>query len=696
MPIIPTSAWEFALEGHDVEHQRVHNALFALAGAGLGTSGGPLLARAEADRWVVASGVYDGDGPTTQLLVGPVLTGLAVDVADERLHRSLDLRTGVLHERVGTGPDAIEMQRFVSIVRPGIVSVRTRFPGAVERGRASLASDDPYDEGVNAGIPWMRVAGTPGGMAAAVHEERRDGVIDDVVAVVADAYALPEPSAALLNLGEAVDAGFDALLVEHCDEWERRWSEADVVIDGDDDLQLAVRFALFHLMASVPDTGEASVGARGLTGTAYRGHVFWDADTFVSPFHAATHPESARAMLEYRIKRLPAARAAAREIQRAGARFPWESAHTGRDVTPRSARDRTGRVVPIRTGDLEEHIVAQVAWATCQYVDWTGDEELARGAGLTLLVETARYWASRARVLPDGSAHIFGVIGPDEYHEPVDDNAFTNVMARWNLRRAADAVDAFDGLDAPGLDHEVEHDERRAWRSLASALVDGYDAATGVYEQFAGFHGLEALIIAEVAPRRPIAADFLLGAERVRGSQVIKQADVLMLHHLVPEAVAAGSLEPNLLYYEPRTAHGSSLSPAVHASLLARGRRFPAALEALAVASRIDLDDLTGSTAGGLHLATMGGLWQALVTGIAGVRPSVGRLVVDPHMPPEWTSLEVRVRFHGSRVRVRIDEDRFSVHADDVVDIEVGGVRFRAGPGGVAFIATASGWERSP
>ncbi len=183
---------------------------------------------------------------------------------------------------------------------------------------------------------------------------------------------------------------------------------------------------------------------------------------------------------------------------------------------------------------------------------------------------------------------IYGVIGPDEYHESVDDNAYTNVMARWNLRPRRRA-------DGTGI--AIDAGERRRWLELADALVDGYDPDTGIYEQFAGFGRLEPLIIGEVAPRRPIAADLLLGAERVAGAQVIKQADVLMLHHLVPDEVVPGSLEPNLRYYEPRTAHGSSLSPATHASLQARARDFDRALESLRLAARMDLDDLTGSTA---------------------------------------------------------------------------------------------------
>jgi trehalose/maltose hydrolase-like predicted phosphorylase len=347
-------------------------------------------------------------------------------------------------------------------------------------------------------------------------------------------------------------------------------------------------------------------------------------------------------MLEYRVRRLPAACDTARALGRAGARFAWESAADGRDVTPASARLATGELVRIRTGELEEHIVGDVAWAAACYLDWTGDEDFATGPGRELFVETARYWASRVRYDRDGRAHIYGVIGPDEYHEPVDDNAFTNVLARWNLRRAA-------GLDG------VDERERVSWLATADALVDGYDRASGIYEQFAGFFDLEPLVIEEIAPRRPIAADVLLGAERTRRAQVLKQADVLMLHHLLPDEAAAGSLVPNLDFYEPRTAHGSSLSPAIHAGLLARAGHYRPALAALRVAARLDLDDLTGTTAGGLHLATMGGLWQALAFGFAGIRPHGDRLFVDPRLPPTWNALELALRFRGRPLAVRID-----------------------------------------
>jgi trehalose/maltose hydrolase-like predicted phosphorylase len=485
--------------------------------------------------------------------------------------------------------------------------------------------------------------------------------LDRIGSYVVDGGRQPSADDAARALDRARRLGFDALLAEHRAAWAERWADADVSIEGDDDLQAAVRFCLFQLMASVADRGEAAVGARGISGSGYRGHVFWDTDVFVLPFLAATHAPAARAILEYRLRRLGAAREVARQLERDGARFAWESAGDGFDVTPHSVRDRSGRLVPIRTGEREEHITADVAWAAACYLDWTADDAFAGGPARELFAATARYWASRIRLDEHGRGHIYGVIGPDEYHEPVDDNAFTNVMARWTLRRA---------LQDPAI--AADEGERERWHHLADALVDGYDPATGLYEEFAGFFALEPLIISDLATR-PVSAPLLLGAERTAGAQVLKQADVLMLHHLVPDETRPGSLQPNLDFYEPRTAHGSSLSPAIHAALLARTGQLDAAVEWLRRSSRIDLDDIGGSTSGGLHLATMGGVWQTLVMGFAGVRPSADALALDPVLPEQWKALEVRLRFQGSRVRIRIEHGAVEIAADPSVPVALAG-----------------------
>jgi trehalose/maltose hydrolase-like predicted phosphorylase len=656
-------AWTISVRGFDPELERVRSSLLTIADGVIGTSGSPVGSHPSARPRVLAAGLYDGEGPGTDLVACPVWTRLDGELPHATpFERQLDLHAGLLHQRLGRQPE-LESILFSSLAQPGTTVLRANgVHGLLESEEPLQAAEGKAVEmGSVSGTRWALQQAGEGGLAVAAAERLEGNRLDRVAAYVADPAAVPDPEEALRRLGAAQKIGFDGLLSAHRRRWAQRWETADIRIEGDDELQRLVRLALFHLMGSAAETGEAAVGARGLTGPAYRGHVFWDADVFVLPFLAATNPPAARAMLEYRLRRLDPARAAAAALGRVGARFPWESAGAGVDVTPSHAHDHAGRVVAIRTGELEEHVVADIAWAAGCYVDWSGETEFATGPGLDLFTETARYWVSRIRLDRSGHAHIYGVIGPDEYHEPVDDNAFTNVMARWNLRRAAEV--------ALGL---VPDAERKLWLQLARALVDGYDPETQVYEQFAGFHRLEPLVIADLA-HRPIAADLLLGPDRTIGAQVLKQADVLMLHHLVPEEVAQGSLEPNLAHYEPRTAHGSSLSPAIHAALFARAGRLGPAVEALRLACRIDVDDLTGTTAGGVHLATMGGVWQALVFGFAGIRASAGGLELDPHLPDAWDALELRLAFHGYPVRIRMEHDALEVDADPAVPVSVRG-----------------------
>ncbi len=620
-------AWTLEIEGIDPPLERVHESMLTLGDGRIGTRAAPLLAHPAAEPGVLMANVYSGDGAESELAHAPDWTRLPGRLPETPLlHRQLDLRRGLLRH---DGP--LAALQLSSLRRPGTVALRVQ--GDARRLPRSGNRVERESE-----------------ITLAVSDTRGDHRLERLAA-----YGLDERTARRA-LTAARKAGFETLFAEHRQAWTQRWETADVIIEGEPELQRSVRFALFHLMASVADEGEAAVGARGLSGPGYKGHVFWDSDVFVLPFLAATHPTAARAMLEYRVRRLDAARAAAAREGHSGARFPWESARGGEDVTPSHAHLATGELVRIRTGEAEEHITADVAWSASCYLDWTGDREFAAGPGRELLTETARYWASRVRFW-DGRAHLYGVIGPDEYHQPVDDNAFTNVMARWNLRAAA----RIDGEDDA---------ERTTWLRVADALVDGYDPMSGLYEQFAGFSRLEPLVIADIAPRRPIAADLLLGRERTAAAQVLKQADVLMLHHLVPDEVAPGSLLTNLDFYEPRTAHGSSLSPAVHASLLARAGRFREALAALRIAAHVDLDDLTRSTASGVHLATMGGVWQALVFGFAGVRPRGNALVVDPRLPPEWGAIELRLRFRGSPLRLRIDRGGVELDAASELDLQ--------------------------
>jgi trehalose/maltose hydrolase-like predicted phosphorylase len=639
---------------------------------------------------VLVNGVFTSDG---HLLPGPNWAGLERPGVDHRHteRRLLDLRGGTL-VRIGTGDAGERSLRFVSLASPHAMALRAEAPEA--RLRAGDPISPPSED-----IEFEReqrgdvVAGATSRGDAEIVIAVRDRVVTvagrRVVERVAAWDATPAGTmgsdSVYHRIADVEALGFDALLAGHRLEWARRWEDAQVVIEGDPGAELAARFAVFHLLSAAGDTGETAVGARGLTGQAYAGHVFWDADVFVLPVLAAIRPAAARAMLEYRIRRLPAARAAADAQGLHGARFPWESAGDGSDVTPRLVRGENDELIPIATGLREEHIVADVAWSAAHYSSWTGDTSFLEGAGGELLIDTARYWASRIQVDTDGVGHLRGVMGPDEYHEVVDDNAYTNVMARWNLRRGAEL-----------LFRSGEPDTAATWRTLAQRLYDGWSPERGIYEQFAGYFELEPLLMPHVAAP-PVAADVLLGADRVAGSQLIKQLDVLMLHHLVPEEVVEGSLKACLDFYGPRTAHGSSLSPAVHASLLARAGEPERALQLFRLAARLDLDDLTGTTAEGLHLATLGGVWQALAFGFLGVRAELGTLAIRPCLPKSWRALGLTFRFQGVRAGIRAEHDRVTVTCDAPLVVRVDDrapARCRPGTTVIPSVTTTRGDHR--
>ena len=262
--------------------------------------------------------------------------------------------------------------------------------------------------------------------------------LDRAIAVFTSRDIASPAKAAADHLAAIRSCGLPAVVQAHVDAWRRKWETAEVRIVGDERAQHALRFATYHLIAAVnPADDRVSIGARGLTGEAYRGHVFWDTEIYMLPFYVFTDPSAARALLMYRYHTLDAARRKAKAHGFEGALYAWESADTGDETTPRSTITSDGRVAIIYTGETEHHISADIAYAVWQYWYVTGDDAFMLAAGAEILVETARFWTSRAAVERDGRAHIRQVIGPDEYHEMVDDNAYTNAMAIFNLECAA-------------------------------------------------------------------------------------------------------------------------------------------------------------------------------------------------------------------------------------------------------------------
>jgi kojibiose phosphorylase len=444
--------------------------------------------------------------------------------------------------------------------------------------------------------------------------------------------------------------------------WEAVWDDAEVEIGGLPWAQHAIRFSMYHLaIAANPEDERVSISARTLSGRAYKGHVFWDSEIFMLPFFALTNPRAARSLLMYRYWTLDGARSKARDYGYRGALYAWESADLGTETTPTEVKLPTGDVVKILSGIEEHHISADVPYAVWQYWRAAADDEFVREYGAEIVLECARFWSSRVEQGGDGKFHICKVIGPDEYHESVDDDAFTNVMAAWTLEFAAQIADWMRGSpDASWTSLAnrigIEESEEARWRDVARLMHTGLDHQTGLIEQFRGFFKLEQIDLAAFEPR-VAPMDILLGHDRTQQAQVVKQADVLMLFHLLPDRYSSEVIDKNFLYYEPRTGHGSSLSPATHALIAARLGYTDCAMRFFKLAADIDLGNAMGNSSGGIHGAACGGLWQAVVLGFAGMRLAEDKLSFDPRLPPEWPSLRADVVYRGRRLMVRIERE---------------------------------------
>ena len=477
----------------------------------------------------------------------------------------------------------------------------------------------------------------------------------------ADAPAADPGPAATAALERARSAGGEAVLAAHEQAWAGRWQASDVTIDGDPELERALRFAVYHLtIAANPEDPQVSIGARGLTGDAYLGHVFWDTEIYLLPFYIATWPEAARALLMYRFHTLPGAREKAARGGWRGALYAWESADSGTETTPERVLDPTGTPVEVLSGKQEQHITADVAYAVWHYWRATGDDAFLIEAGAEIVLETARFWASRATLGADGKRHIRGVIGPDEYHESIDDSAYTNIMARWNILRALDICHLLrTRWPARGDDLtarlELTDDELAQWHDVARTLATGLDPQTGIIAQFAGFFGLEPVDLAQYADRSA-PMDVVLGHARVQRTQVVKQADVVALLALLPDEFDEATKRTNFTTYEPRCGHGSSLSRSMHALVAARLGETALAMRYLRETAAIDLSDSTADSAGGVHIAALGGLWQAVILGFAGLSLTGETLALAPRLPPHWHKLEFAVCWHGRRVRISLSQ----------------------------------------
>lgn len=440
------------------------------------------------------------------------------------------------------------------------------------------------------------------------------------------------------------------------------WERSDVVIEGHDDLQQATRWCLLQLAQAAARADGQGVPAKGVSGSGYSGHYFWDTEIYVLPFLIYTTPLWARNALRMRYLMLPAARKRAGQLNEAGALFPWRTI-SGEEASAYYA-----------AGTAQYHINADVSFALGKYVRATGDDEFLYREGVDIAVETARLWSTLGfwRYNEDGAPevfHIHGVTGPDEYTTVVNDNLFTNVMARYNLRFAARVVREMAETapeqyalmaDRLGLD-EGEAD---AWDAAAEALHIPYSDGLGIHPQDAVFLEREVWDLENTPPeQRPLLLHF--HPLVIYRYQVLKQADVVLALFLQGNHFTDDEKLADFEYYDPLTTGDSTLSAVVQSILAAEVGYQDLALEYFSQSIFVDLGDLHHNAADGVHVASAGGVWTALVSGFGGMRDHYGELSFDPRLPADWPSLSFPLHWQGTSLQVTVTAGELTVAAGE-------------------------------
>lgn len=462
------------------------------------------------------------------------------------------------------------------------------------------------------------------------------------------------------ELAASRKAGVTRMLRSHLNGWADLWNKVDIEIAGDERAQRALRFNLFHL-ASLARPGDDSVGigAKGLHGNGYLGLSFWDTETYLMPFYTHCLPDAARALLGYRLRQLPETRRNARFAKMPGARYPF--------VTSDTAEDRSSIY------GKQDHIQGDIAYAASQYLDATGDDgafvDLAR-----LIIETGLYWLGRLELDAKNDRYVMrDLMGPDEIHGNIDNNAYTNHLCAWHLRRAADLADELRSRRrwAPlrkGLGLSDADPDR--WRQVADRIVTGYDTERGFHEQFEGLFRLR-----DDRPDRSMTQSKYTGEvlQALAKTQLSKQADTVLLYAMFHRDFSPAVRRKGWRYYEPRSTHASTLSRSIYALTAAREGWTERAYRLWLTAAEIDIGSIAENDTG-IHAASLGGAWQAVVLGFAGLRVAESRLVVDPHLPRRWTKMSFRVHWRGSWLSVALTPGAVRLRAEgQPVEVEVGG-----------------------
>ncbi len=452
------------------------------------------------------------------------------------------------------------------------------------------------------------------------------------------------------EVNQAAKDGFLFLLQEQADFLAAYWLDSDIVIHGDDALQQSLRFNAFHLLQSVGRDGKTNIAAKGITGEGYEGHYFWDTETYIFPFFLYTQPDIAKKLLDYRYHILDKARLRAKEMAQKGALYAWRTIDG----------EETSAYYP--AGTAAYHINADIMYALKKYMHATKDDQFMLEKGAEMLFETARLWVDLGDYIPayDHRFCINEVTGPDEYTALVNNNLYTNIMAKdhllfaWNVARDLQTryPDAYKNLaDRLNLGEEEVLDFKQA----AEAMYLPYDETLGIHPQDDSFLK-KAVWDFEHTPSDHYPLLLHYHPLVIYRYQVLKQADVVLAEFLQGDQFTLEQKQRDFAYYEKITTHDSSLSPCIYSIMAAELGDLEKAYRYFAQTARMDLDDLNGNVKDGIHTASMGGTWLALVAGFGGLREYNGQLSFQPVLPPKWQGYEFRVRFQGRLLEVNVDQ----------------------------------------
>jgi alpha,alpha-trehalose phosphorylase len=472
--------------------------------------------------------------------------------------------------------------------------------------------------------------------------------------------------------------GFDGLLAAQRRNLDWFWDRADVVVEDRRSpvrAQQAIRWNLFQLAQATWRAEGSGIPAKGLTGGAYDGHYFWDTEAYVLPFLAYTQPRTARNLLRFRHSMLPKARERARTLGQRGATFPWRTIN-GEEAS-----------AYYQAGTAQYHLNADIAYALKRYVEVRGDQRFLVEVGAEILIETARMWEDLGFYGSDGFFHLHGVTGPDEYTTVVNDNAFTNLMARLNLRYAASVIRQLEkeqpaALAALRADLDLDMAEVDGWERAAELMHVPYDERLGVTPQDDTFLEREVWDLDGTPPEKfPLMLHF--HPLSIYRHQVLKQADVVMAMFMLGNEFDLEAKRRNFDYYDPLTTGDSSLSASAQSIVAAEIGDEEAACRYFDFALLMDLADVAGNASDGVHVASAAGAWMAIVFGFGGVRDFDGVLTIDPHLPARWTSVAFSLRFQGRQLRIKLthEEEQYLVEDGEPLEIVVRGIRRRLSPG---------------